>query len=203
MYLSLPTQEKRFFDAFAHAEGSDRERILELVPEDQHQLYEAVWKRLDSGESLSMLSSSKPIIDENYMYSKYSEVEESLSLSPTPKADWIGWHKDVDINDIKVKYVSSLGEDVHDYDMWNSQVRNASRKPYLEDSELFMYNGYRLNRKSIRNKILRGSSMNAIDGSGYIFNTSKAHGEVSRSHISYSDRRHQEILQMMHSQIGG
>jgi len=125
------------------------------------------------------------------------------ALGPSPKADWIGWHKDVSINDIKVKYVSSLGEDVHDYDMWNSQVRNVSRKPYLEDSELFMYNGYGLNRKSIRNKILRGSSVDAIDGSGYLFNTSKAHGEVSRSHISYSDSRNQEILQMMYSQIGG
>lgn len=203
MYLSLPTQEKRFFDAFAHAEGSDRERILELVPEDQHHLYKAVWERLDAGESLSMLSSSKPIIDEEYMYSKYSQVQEELNLGPAPKADWIGWHKDVDINDIKVKYVSSLGEDVHDYDMWNSQVRNASRKPYLEDSELFMYNGYGLNRKSIRNKILRGASANPMDGSGYIFNTSKAYGDVSRSSINYSDRRSQEVLQLMYSQLGG
>jgi len=203
MYLSLPTQEKRFFDAFAHAEGSDRERILEMIPEDQTHLYKAVWERLDAGESLSMLSTSKPIIDEEYMQYKYQETQEDLALGPTPRADWIGWHKDVDINDIKVKYVSSLGEDVHDYDMWKSQVRNTSRKPYLEGSELFMYNGYGPSRRSIRNKVLRSSSMNVLDGSSYIFNTSQGHRDISRAELNFSDRREREMMQMMSSQIRG
>ena len=102
MYLSLPTADKRFFDAFAKAEGSDRERILEVIPEDQKHLYTSVWKRLDEGEELSLLSSDKPVINEAYMYQKLAEVQEDMKLGPMPKADWIGWHKDVDMNDIKV-----------------------------------------------------------------------------------------------------
>jgi hypothetical protein len=203
MYLSLPTQEKRFFDAFAHAEGSDRERILEMVPEDQTHLYKAVWERMDAGEELSMLSSAKPVINEEYMYSKLKEVSQEMKLGPAPKADWIGWHKDVDMNDIKIKYISSTGEDIHDYDAWASQVRNISRKPYLEDSELFMYNGYGPSRRSLRNSIIRKSATNPLDSSRYLFNTSQGHGETSRAHLNYSDNRGAEMLQMLSQNIRG
>jgi len=203
MYLALPTQEKRFFDAFAHATGSDRERILELVPEDQTHLYEAVWSRIDSGEDISMLTSAKPILNEEYMYQRFSEIQQEMQIGPTPKADWIGWHKDVDINDIKVKYIASLGEDIHDYDTWNSQVRNASRKPYLEGSEMFMYNGFGPSRRSLRNAIIRGSATQPLNSSGYIFNTSQGHDDVSRAHLSFSDNRTQEMSSMLSQNIRG
>jgi len=201
MYLSLPTADKRFFDAFAHAEGSDREKILELIPEDQHHLYMNVWSRLDEGEDLSLLASSKSIINEEYMYERLSEVREDMKLGPMPKADWIGWHKDVDVNDIKIKYIDSLGEEIHDYDTWRSQVRSVSRKPYLEGSELFMYNGFGPSRRSLRNSIIRNSAPGELNSSGYLFNTSSYEGGVSRAQLSYSDNRHSEVSAMMAGQL--
>lgn len=203
MYLSLPVAEKKFFDAFAHAQGVDRERILELVPEDQVHLYQAVWSRIDAGEDLSLLTESKPIIDEQYMYSKLSYVEEEMNMGPMPKADWIGWHKDVNINDIKVKYINSLGEEIHDYDVWGKQVRAVSRKPYLEGSELFMYNGLGPSRNSLRNKIIRKSSLNHLDSSRLIFNSDYNPGAVSRANIIYNDNRSSEILSLANELLRG
>jgi hypothetical protein len=203
MYLSLPTADKRFFDAFAKAEGSDRERILEVVPEDQKHLYESVWKRLDEGEELSLLSSDKPIINEGYMYQRLAEVQEDMKLGPMPKADWIGWHKDVDMNDIKVKYIGSLGEDIHDYDAWQSQVRRMSRKPYLEGSEKFMYNGFGPTRRSMRNSIIRNSGPSVLNSAGYLFNSSQAHGDVSRANLTYNDDRLSEISALANSSLRG
>ena len=104
IYLSLPNEEKRFFDSFSKAQGADRDRILEMVPEDQHHLYKAVWSRIDSGEDVSLFSSSKAQIDNDYMTEKFYELEGYFQNNPMPKADWIGWHKDVDLEDIKVKY---------------------------------------------------------------------------------------------------
>jgi len=166
------------------------------VPEDQIHLYEAVWSRIDAGEDLSLLTESKPLIDEQYMYSKLEYVEEEMKIGPMPKVDWIGWHKDVNINDIKVKYVHSLGEEIHDYDVWGKQVRAVSRKPYLENSELFMYNGLGPSRNSLRNSIIRKSSLNHLDSSKLIFNSDYSPGAVSRATINYNDQRESEILSL-------
>ena len=51
IYMSLPKEEQAYFVAFANANEGDRDRILEMVPEDQEQLYQAVWSRMDSGET--------------------------------------------------------------------------------------------------------------------------------------------------------
>ena len=128
LYLSLPNAEKRFFDSFANAVGADRKRILELIPEDQKHLYTAIWSRIDSGEKLSLMATDpKALVDKNYMYSKVADVEKSLMNQPLPPPDWIGLHKDVDIEDIKVKYVDNSGSEIHEYDVWNSEVRRSSR----------------------------------------------------------------------------
>ena len=204
LYLSLPGAEKRFFDAFANATGSDRERILEMVPEDQKHLYESVWSRIDSGEDASLLSSSKPLIDEGYMYQQMMQVQEEMTNMPMPDADWVGWHKDVDINDVKVKYVENLGAEIHDYDMWESQVRRASRRPYLEGSDLFLYKDRGFNRKDMREEFMRGfDHYSSLSGGHTIINTSYDPLDNSRAHISYKDERNSEIMSLMRQAYRG
>ena len=203
LYLTLPTAEKAFFDSFAQATGSDRERILELVPEDQKELYEVVWSRIDNDESYDLMSSSSYEIDENYMRQKMKEVDAYMRGKPMPKADWIGWHKDVDLQDIKVKYVDNIGAEVHDYDMWESEMRRVSRKPYLEGADMFMYEGgVAPSRMSMRNRILYNTKkFGEIDQSRFIYNT----GSDMRSSASivYNDNRNEEIQKRMLQSIRG
>src|SRR6056300_1326365 len=204
LYLSLPSAEKRFFDAFANARESDRQRILEMVPDDQKALYKTVWSRIDAGQESEMLASSKPIINEQHMYSQLAKVREEMKMMPMPEADWIGWHKDVDINDIKVKYVDNLGAEIHDYDMWESQVRKVSRRPYLEGSDLFLYKGRGFNRNSARQEFLRGfDNYSELNSGKILLNSSGDFFENSRAEIYYKDSREAEILNMMSTAIRG
>lgn len=204
LYLSLPSAEKRFFDAFANAKDSDRDKILELVPDDQKELYKAVWSRIDSGEDASLITSSKPIINEQYMYSKLNSVREEMKMMPMPEADWIGWHKDVDINDIKIKYVDNLGSEIHDYDMWESQVRKVSRRPYLEGSDLFMYQNRGFNRNDLRQNFLRGfDNYSQLNSGKILLNTSGDHFENSRAEIYYKDGRESEMISLLSGAIRG
>ena len=203
VYLALPNADKRFFDAFANAQVDDRERILELVPEDQKHLYQNIWSRIDSGENVSLLSSDKAILDEEYMYNKMQSMEEYFKNKPMPSVDWVGWHKDVDMEDVKVKYVDNLGADVHDYDMWESQVRNVSRKPYLEGADLFMYQSPGIHRNSLRNSMIRGAnSFMEVDSSNFVMNRVNT-GEQSRAEIYYRDQRLPELQLLVARAMGG
>jgi hypothetical protein len=136
IYMSLPDSEKKYFDAFANAKASERNRILELMPEDQAHLYQSVWNRIDTGGQQSLYAGSQVQLNEQEMMSQSMDLQGEMEL---PAADWVGWHKDVDLEDIKLKYVSSLGEDIHDYGKFNSQLRRLDRRPYLNQSEDFVY----------------------------------------------------------------
>jgi hypothetical protein len=199
LYLSLPNAEKRFFDAFANAASNDRQRILEMVPKDQIQLYQSVWSRMDKGEKLSlMLADTKGSFDQEYMQSRLQETEQYFINKPLPGPDWIGWHKDVDIEDIKVKYIDSTGQETHDYDVWNSQVRRVSRRPFLEGADLFMHENPGPGRNSVRNRLVRGMKNSTdLDFSRMLINTSHAPYENSRAEIYYNDDRSSEILSLI------
>ena len=204
IYLSLPNSEKKFFDAFMKAQADQRDRIMELVPEDQKHLYEAVWSRIDAGEEMTLHAATKPVIDEEYMNEQYVNLEQYFRDKPLPGVDWIGWNKDVDIEDIKVKYVSNIGAEIHDYDVWESQVRNSSRKPYLEGADMFMYEEPLPTRNSMRNRIVRGyKNMGEYDMSKSLINTSNAPYGRSHADIFYNDRRESELGSLINLAIRG
>ena len=197
IYLSLPEEEKKFFETFTQAKGSERDRILEMVPEDQANLYRALWSRIDSGEDIGLYSGTKTNVDINYMQEKYSGLQEYFRDKPMPGADWIGWHKDVDVNDIKVKYVENLGSDIHDYDMWESQVRRNSRRPYLEGSDLFMHEDPR----SITANPYTNLGFSLIDKG--LYNSSSGIYENSRAEIYFNDDRSLETAVLTNQAMRG
>ena len=196
MYLSLPQAEKKFFDAFSNAQGSDRSKILQMIPEDQRKIYETIWARIDAGEKVNLsLAQNKALIDEQYLNKQYYKTKQYLEQHGIPGADWIGWHKDVDINDIKVKYINDYGGELSDYDMWQSQTRRLSRRPYLEDSALFFMENpppSRMNkRKLMVNKL---NEQTGISNSDYVVNDIYTPTMKSRAELYYNDNRVQESL---------
>jgi hypothetical protein len=56
-----------------------------------------------------------------------------LANIPLPGEDWVGWHPSVDLEDIKLKVVQNLGEDIHDYDLWSSGAQELQNKPYINN----------------------------------------------------------------------
>lgn len=133
IYMSLPDSEKKFFDAFSFADPRDRARILEMIPEDQVHLYKTIWDRIDNEEFPYPGSGSS--VSDMYLNSRMADIQQYTYNEPMPGTDWVGWHEDVDMSDVKLRYIENLGKDIHEYDMWHKQVRMLARKPYLEGSE--------------------------------------------------------------------
>jgi hypothetical protein len=152
IYASLPESEKRFFDAFTFAPEKDRERIKEMVPADQVHLYEAIWNRVDSGDR-SLHPASPTSIDEAYLNARFHDLQGYFQQNPLPPEDWSGWKSNVELDDIQLRYVERIGRDIHDYEMWDRQSRQLTRKPYLEGSEDFLFEGHPLTRDSIASQI--------------------------------------------------
>ena len=134
IYWSLPDSERPFFNAFVQAQGSERDRILNMVPADQTYLYQAIWDKQDAGEPITLGEANK--MDIPYMLAQYQAAEQQLGIPPD---DWIGWHAEVDLQDIKVKYVDSIGADLHDYGLWEKQLKKAMAQPFLDGSEEYVY----------------------------------------------------------------
>lgn len=130
IYGALPAAEKERFEGFSRAyKPSDRQRILELLPEDQKILFTGIWAQQDG---------LAPGRKDNYKYSdefKMNNLESYFSSNPMPREDWIGWRSEVDLNDVKLRYIKKQGYDSFDFGMWQNQEEMMSRKPYLEGSE--------------------------------------------------------------------
>lgn len=56
-----------------------------------------------------------------------------LTGVPLPSTDWVGWHPSVDLEDVKLKVVQQLGEDMHQYDLWPERARRLLNKGYINE----------------------------------------------------------------------
>lgn len=198
IYMSLPSEEKKFFDAFANAQGSERDRILEMIPEDQQHLYQGLWSNLDAGIDPTSLIEEKPRYDERYLQEQYSNLD--MGEYPMPEPDWVGWNKEVDINDIKVNYVASLGDEMRDYDLWDSQARRVKRHHALTKAHEFMYEESFSNRGMV-NSLLRYANPYERLNSNFTVNTTSDF--QNRTQLMYNDDRQNEINAFINSYRSG
>jgi len=140
---ALQKREKVYFEEFKEAKPEDREKILELVPNNMRDLYIAQWDKqvLKQSESSTLSEGEKEELEKevfNRMTSirsrRKAEMNAIESSSFLPDTDWIGWRADVDLEDVKLKYLMQTGRDYHYYDLWDDRLRTLRRKPYLEDA---------------------------------------------------------------------
>ncbi len=101
-----------------------------------------------------------------------------LSHVPLPKADWVGFHPSVDLEDIKLKVVQTLGEDMHDYNLWESRSRDLPNKDYVDDDAIAPI----LNREKLSSAEKR-SRMNEI----FAFEKAIAHTSVNNKSVSSNE----------------
>lgn len=195
IYMTLPQSEKKFFDAFSNATGRDREKILEMIPEDQHQLYQTVWARADAGDK-TLYPGSMNQVNEAHLTQRFAEIQDYFTDKPTPKPDWIGWHGDVELDDIKLKYIDTLGKELHDYDMWERQKRMLARKPYLRGADAFLYEGGGPGRSDVARMLYHTgrAGQQGVGPNEFYVHSSTAPRASTRSSIYYNDDRESDIL---------
>jgi hypothetical protein len=84
----------------------------------------------------------------------YRRVKLLANLSSVPGPDWVGYHPSVDLEDIKLKVVQSLGEDIHEYDLWPSRAQALMNKPYINDEAIqAILEPEELSREEMRDRI--------------------------------------------------
>jgi len=144
IYSALPQAEKDRFDGFlAIKDPKDRKRLLEILPDNQKQIFEVLWSRQDKEKGrINVLSDSE----------KMSELELYFSKKGLPREDFIGWNAEVDLNDVKLKYIKSLNYSIFDFGFWPNDEKLIERKPYLEGAEEYLVPQNRVYRNAV-NKI--------------------------------------------------
>lgn len=183
IYWTLTGEEKTFFNNFASTtDPQERKRILQMIPADQTHLYQALWSRMDQGDPT--LLSTQASVEPEWLESRY----QALQHLPRPANDWVGWHQDVDLTDIKVRYVDHVGGDIHDYGLWESQQRKSMAQPFLEGSEQPIYAQQRLPVSIIRSQIY-----NMLGTGERPPHLSFIPSSQPYANITYNDNREQEL----------
>jgi hypothetical protein len=190
IYWSLPNEDRTYFSAFATATGKDRERILQMVPADQVHLYKAMWSREDA-EDPSLWTGLNTSPDQQYLFSQYNQ----LDRSQLPADDWIGYNQDVDMRDIKVRYVNQQGKELRDFGLWEQELKKAYSQPYLEGSETAISSteikrGWLMHSM---NKVFDTSDISLISGSS-------RYGTMD---LNYNDDRQVDIDRALLGQMNG
>ena len=196
MYWTLPEGERAFFNQFAQAQGKDRARILEMVPEDQTHLYQAVWKRMDDGDP-SLFPGARGGLDQKYINEQFYGMDRG---GPMPPEDWIGWHEDVDIGDIRVRYVNEMGKDLHDYGLWENQLNESMAQPYLEGSTDYLHNSGGIGRAAVAGQVA-GMFHNGLVGSPVSVNTGTF--SANSVQLEYNDNRDYDIATKFTEMMNG
>lgn len=145
LMAALPKREKVYFQEFKQAGSEDKARLLEIMPDNMKDLYIAQWDKVllkDMSEGKLDISRDEGQNLEREIFNRMATIrarrqaegEALQSSDQLPKEDWIGWRADVDLEDIKLKYLIQSGREYHYYDLWDDRLRGLRRKPYLEDS---------------------------------------------------------------------
>lgn len=82
------------------------------------------------------------------------ELLEFFQSHPLPAPDSLLWDPRVDLEDVKLKVVKQLGQDFHDYNLWESRERTLPRKPYLESIMGDLSTAQRRSPEEVRRQVL-------------------------------------------------
>lgn len=145
LMAALPKREKVYFEQFKEAGPEDKARLLEIMPNNMKDLYIAQWDKVllnDMAEGKLDISQAEGQDLEKEVFNRMATIRarrqaegEALQASENlPAEDWIGWRADVDLEDVKLKYLIDTGREYHYYDLWDDRLRGLRRKPYLEES---------------------------------------------------------------------
>lgn len=200
IYEALPEGEKAFFDSFSMASEADRERILEMVPEDNRHLYLSLWDRFDRRDP-TLYPGSKHQINEEYLTRRLYLLQEYFAERPMPGTDWIGWHEDVEMDDVKIRYANQEAIDLGDLDMYQQRARLQARMPYLDDS-LDYLGGSTIGGDGI-DSLLRTAGRKSLNTTPFNGTMSvNKFGSSTYGNFHYNDDRSDLIYELMRSSDG-
>ena len=103
--VALPKKERQYFSDLMQAPEWEREKIARIVPPFMLRGLAAMW-----GEE----GPNQP------------DLQQYFSNRYLPGPDWAGWRPDVDLEDVKVKFVRHEGMDPYEFDQWPEDQSRAA-----------------------------------------------------------------------------
>ena len=142
----VPDNEKGLYVArwkLQFKEDVEKARKAGLLTEEQESEAEVIMQQIDSEAKSEGMPTSKELFAEYLAtkmpgenYGDWYRRTKLLPDVPLPGPDWVGWHPSVDLEDVKLKLVQSMGEDMHEYDLWPSRAQALMNKPYINQSAI-------------------------------------------------------------------
>jgi len=113
MYRATPPQERPFIMSFlSEQDPEERSRILKYVPEEVGELLKTKWAVGNERDYNARISMGQTL--------------------PLPSPDWIGYAKEIPIEDVKVKYIENRGMSAHDFGLgFYEQANRINNSPWL------------------------------------------------------------------------
>lgn len=114
---------------------------------EQHEMLEELHKRrISEGQAVdpAAMSEYRDYVDDvsedaavSYADFQREKVLESYFEShPLPRNDFVGFHPQVDLEDIKLVVVKNEGKDMHDFNLWESREKTLPYKPYIDEDAI-------------------------------------------------------------------
>ena len=234
IYRALPKAERDYFESFETAKSTEeRQRILELVPENEKSLYIARWKlahatevrtakkegiltnqELEKADSeikdFYKEAESEGLPSSKELFGQYSATRTAgesyadwyrrvflLADKKLPGPDWVGWHPSVDLDDVKLKVVQTLGEDMHDYDLWESREKELPYKPYLDNEAISaITHPDNLSKEQMRDRVNQVLDVDGLQADTFVssFYRPKKHNEI---HVTIDQDRKEDMKHAM------
>ena len=97
IYRALPYKDRPFFTEFIKAKPRDRERILELVPDNQRPIYQRFF-----GMDMEEVQTN----------------EEYFSEYALPHQEWEGWEAGESLDNVKIKVMRNEGVELTESNYW-------------------------------------------------------------------------------------
>lgn len=111
---AAPAAEKPYVKELFNVPSEDRSELLQYLPRNMRYFYEKAWGReveRDRGQ----------------------ELAEFFEAHRLPDGNSLIWNPKVNLEDVKLKVIERLGLNLHDFGIWNDQIRASKAKPYLDE----------------------------------------------------------------------
>lgn len=118
-----------------------------------------------------------------------------------PGPDWVGWHPSVDLDDVKLKLVQTLGEDMHDYDLWESRAKQLPYKPYINDEAIQpLMDKDELTKEQMRSRIKSVLAYEGLEGDAFL-TSSRGPNKRNEVNVEVETDRSSEMKSMLQKMV--
>jgi len=112
---ALKSKERAYFEAFVEAPEEDRSDILSMTPDHMKRALEAIWDRQRK---------DRPPVEE--------QAEQYWDKHAMPKPTWIGWHPDIDDDEVRIKAIeggiNGISDNLQRFGYFPSQRREVKAR---------------------------------------------------------------------------